>query len=266
MPAWIANPAVVQNVRGGIVASRQDIYEESSTQYFPLGTRLAHTDGRVFIYALAGASNISAGRVVQSAAVEAASEAANAALASNASAGATYLSITVAGANSAVTANEYADGYLKVEGGTYAGYLYEVSHHANIAANGTGTIYLKQPTKTALVAGNATFGLIKHPASGVITFPTTITGTLAGVAFINMTANYYGWIQTWGPASVLAFGTGTLGAPAYCSANTAGAVTVANAANGTDYAALVAIKPRVGVFMAATTANTVAPVFLTIAP
>jgi len=56
--------------------------------------------------------------------------------------------------------------------------------------------------------------------------PTTHTGACVGATTIDMTASYYGWFQTHGPAALLTDGTLTLVSPAVRSDGTAGAVEV----------------------------------------
>jgi hypothetical protein len=174
--------------------------EESSTQYFPLGARLELGDGRVFHYVKAGGSALAAGKLVQAPATDA-NDDGGIAIASNAAVGDN--SITITGPTGGLTANQYRDGFLVIDSGTNVGYVYRIDNHAAISAGASGVIYLKEEVKQALTAGTETVGLIKHPGDGVIVHPSPPTNPIVGVPVIDVTASYYFWAQTWGPAPVL---------------------------------------------------------------
>ena len=175
-----------------------------------LGTRGITPDGRVFRYVETGASDIAAGAVVQAAAGTAAHDKDLIVVA--AAAGATTVTINTSGT---YTEDQYKDGYMYINSGTGAGEVYRIK--SNTAVSGaTGMVLTLDELDglvTALTAGssNCEVGLSTNPYKDVIISPTTVSNVAIGVAPTPLTANYYGWIQTWGPASVLANAAGVIG-------------------------------------------------------
>jgi len=203
------------------VAYGQDGFTSSSTQLHPLGSRAVTKDGRVFRYAQAGAADTVAGSVYQSAA-PIANHLANTPPA--VAVGATSFSYTPGA--TAGAANLYAEGYLQVDTTPGNGYTYQVSGHAAISASTAFTLSLLDPIQVALTASSRV-GLVHNPYKNVIVNPTTATAAVAGVSPYVITTAQYGWLQTWGPASVLINGTPGVGIAVVISATTAGAVDVA---------------------------------------
>ena len=64
---------------------------------------------------------------------------------------------------------------------------------------------------TALTNGTHLAGLAVNTYSNVIISPTTVTNMAVGVAPRGLTTDYYGWLQTWGEAAVLANAAGVVG-------------------------------------------------------
>lgn len=199
----------------------QDGFTSSSDQKHPLGARAVTKDGRVFRYCQAGAADTVAGSVYQSAA-PIANHLANTPPA--VAVGATSFSYTPGA--TAGAANLYAEGYLQVDTTPGNGYTYQVSGHAAISASTAFTLVLVDPIQVALTTSSRV-GLVHNPYKNVIVNPTTATAAVAGVAPYVITTAQYGWLQTWGPASVLINGTPGVGIAVVISATTAGAVDVA---------------------------------------
>jgi len=213
MPVFFAEPE----------AYGQDGFTSSSTQIHELGRRAVTKDGRVFRYAQAGASDTVAGSVYQSAAPVANH------LAQTPPAvavGATSFAFTPGA--TAGAANLYAEGYLQVDTTPGNGYTYQVSGHAAISASTAFTLNLMpwDPIQVALTTSSRV-GLVHNAFKNVIINPTTATAAVAGVSPAIITSTQYGWLQTWGPASVLINGTPGVGIGVVISATTAGAVDVA---------------------------------------
>lgn len=213
MPVFVEDPS----------AFGQDGFTSSSSQIHELGRRAVTKDGRVFRYCVAGASDTVAGSVYQSAA-PIANHLANTPPA--VAVGAT--SFTYTPGNTAGAANLYAEGYLQVDTTPGNGYTYQVSGHAAITASTAFTLNLmpSDPIQVALTTSSRV-GLVHNPYKNVIVNPTTNTGVTSGVAGYVITTAQYGWLQTWGPASVLINGTPGVGIGVVISATTAGAVDVA---------------------------------------
>jgi hypothetical protein len=171
--------------------------------------------------------------------------------------------LTMALGATAAAENFYKDGYIKVEGGTNGiGQIFKLKGHAFVAASGTLTAEIYEPVVTT-TSGSEVLTLLANPYANVVIQPTTITAPAAGVTMVNfaaastasvVTPGYeqtatttwtqprYGWLQTWGLASVL-LDTSALVAGSGCIVGAvAGSVGVAVE---TD------IKQRVGVAMEA---------------
>lgn len=174
---------------------------ETSSQKQKLGTRAVLPDGRVFYYAQNSAAAItSAGQLVDGIAAVAAHDGdlATAALAAGSLTVTTTTSLTT-------TKDQYADGYLFVNDNAGQGEVYRVK--SNTAVDGaTGceiTIDESDGIRTALTTSSQ-FGLMYSPYKGVKVIDgdgTMTTGTI-GVTTIPVTASYYCWLQTSGPAAV----------------------------------------------------------------
>lgn len=199
----------------------QDIYTQTSTQQYELGTLRQYSDGRKFRYSLAGASNIAAGRLCQTAANVANHiyiSALTGSLGSN--------TVTATLGATLASANQYAEGWLAILDGTGAGQTYRIKSNAAAALSATITLTLYDPLAVA-ISTDTHIALIANMYNGTIISPTTRTGIITGVTPIAVTAAYYFWQETCGPASVLAENTSTdmtVGENVEASTNTAGAV------------------------------------------
>lgn len=184
---------------------------QTSAQKHKLGTRMSFDDGRVFRYSEVGAADIAAGAVVQAPA-GIANHDMDLAIATAAS-GVTSLTVTLGA--TAATANQYKDGYIYLNDGTGAGegHVYKIKSNAAGSSSGTCVITLEEddPTVTAVTNGTTLVGLAVNPYSNVIISPPTVSNVAVGVAPRALTTEYYGWLQTWGPASVLANAAGVIG-------------------------------------------------------
>ena len=189
-----------------------------TSQIHPYGTRMVLPDGRVFYYGQTDGAQ-PAGAICQSA-VRVANHDMDLAV-NTAAAGAKSLSVTVGG--TAVTANQYADGYVYVNDGTGEGHIYKIRQHDAISSSGSGTINLYDGDAIVVAFEAATIvGLAKNPYKDFIVFPTTATGHPVGVAATDFDDDDYGWLQTWGPAAVLCDVAFVIGNHVRVSDNTAG--------------------------------------------
>lgn len=218
----------------------QDTFTSTADQYHALGTLAMTADGRRFRYCQVGASDLVAGNLIQGAA-PIANHLANTPPA--VAVGATSFSYTPGA--TAGAANLYAEGFLQVDTTPGNGYTYQVSGHAAISSSTAFTLYLKDPIQVALTTSSRV-GLMPNAWKNVIQTPTTITAKVVGVAPAALTATYYGWLQTYGPCSVLINGTPAITAPVINGATTAGSVDVWTAA-AQPTANLVGFMMQVGV-------------------
>ena len=107
-----------------------------------------------------------------------------------------------------VTANQYAGGFIVVSVTPGLGQVFKIKSHAAYTA-AAATFLLEDPVQVALTT-TSRLDFVVNPYNGVIVTPATLTGTPVGVAVNAITASYYGWLQTWGPAPVTADAGGAI--------------------------------------------------------
>lgn len=218
----------------------QDIFSPNTVQQHVLGTRLTLVDGRVFRYAQAGAVDLVAGNLLQQALPIPNHLALTSVIAAI---GAT--STTVTPGATAGAANLYAEGYLGIDTTPGNGLTYRIAGHPAIVASTAFTLTLDEPISVAFTAATR-YGLMANLYKNVLQSPSTKTGAIVGVAPVVIAAASFGWVQTWGAASVLINGTPATTAPVMNSVTTAGAVDVWTAA-GQVIASYVGEMLQVGV-------------------
>lgn len=204
---------------GGIPSTIDPFLEDETNQQFPLGTLLI--DGqRWYRYSLAGGSSLVAGNMLGAKAVISGhtDEALN-----SAAKGAGVVKLTPS--STAITANEYRDGYLNINDDTGEAYALRVlSHLAETTGSTEFDVNVIDPVSVTLGAG-ATGTLVQSPYGEVIQVAaTTRVGMAVGAACAVVTNAQFGWIQTKGPASILTAGTLVIGNDVVVPTGTAGAV------------------------------------------
>ncbi len=192
---------------GPVTIAAQGIREESSSALHTLGSYVETSDGRGFRYAKVGATATVAGKVYQGPALDATNMQPSGGLSVAAAAiGATSV-VTTSTVTLAV--NQLAQGFLSVVITPGQGYTYRVKGNT-VASAAVTTFTLDDPLEVALTTSSKII-VAPHPYDGVIIEPGTPTARIAGVAPTIITAAYYGWLQTKGPAAVLFTGTGAAG-------------------------------------------------------
>ena len=193
----------------------------TTTKKHRIGTRMFLQDGRVFRFAKAGEA-IGAGMLVQTP-LAAADHDMDLPVQANAAVGATSIKVTIA--TTAVTKDQYEDGYCYINDGAGEGHVYRITAHAAAAA-GTVTIPFvpEDVVAEALTAATSLCGLAANPYNGVLLYNTTPDGCPVGVAATEIASGSYGWVQTWGWASLLVNGTQVLGKCAVPGLTTSGSV------------------------------------------
>jgi len=184
---------------------QQGLFEISSTAKHAVGTRMQLADGRVFYYAKAGASALAAGKLNFSVATVSGHEDVDVSAQS-----AFDKQVTVTVNTTAVTANQYAEGWISTRQTSGLGQFRKIrSNTATTETTGTSVLTLYDPLTAALLAtGQA--DLIANPQLGVIESATE-EQLPAGVPLVAVTASYYFWNQTWGLCNVLSNGAIPLG-------------------------------------------------------
>lgn len=205
---------------------------------FEIGDRMVGDNGRVWVYALAGTSNLVVGNILQAPAEDTNDENITP---TATSAGATSITTST---TMTVTANQYAGGYVTVTVTPGLGETYRIASHAAYTA-AAATFNLEEPIITALTTSSR-LDFVANPYNGVIQAPTTPTGMLVGAAVNNITASRYGWIQVAGPCNVLADAAGVTLATGDVSLSNATAGAVESWVSG---------QPKVGRAMTGITAS-----------
>jgi hypothetical protein len=184
---------------------QQGLFSESATPNHSIGTRMQLADGRVFYYMSAGGAlavaKLCASKAPQTNHIELTGTGATAA------AGDFSIAVTVGA--TAVTANEYAEGFLYTNLSDGLGYHYKIKAHTSASSAGVVTVTLYDPIQVATTTSTE-LSFRYNPFYGV-TVQATITDPMCGIPPRAFTSAYYGWIQTWGQAVVLSGDTATAG-------------------------------------------------------
>lgn len=182
-----------------------------------LGTLAYDSHGRKLRWVKAGGSNVSRGKLQ----LAPAPKTNHHDIAVNtAEQGDTTIDVTPGA--TAVTANEYAGGYVVVNDDTGEGIAYEIDSHPASDASTEFTVTLSEAIKVAFGA-DTTVTLVHNPFNGVVE-GTSQTQTPVGVAANSISSGEYGWVIVEGVAPALADATIDLGATVVAGSSTAGAV------------------------------------------
>jgi len=206
-----------------------DPYAESAKQLFPLGTKAVQGD-RAWRYCKNSAAALTVvGSALQAPAaihtdctedvVVAASEGETYAIGSN---DITITSTANIAAAPWSTVDGAKEGYIMINGGTGIGQCRKIKGHT--AASGTSTfiVYVYDGWNVAPIAGDSECGIIENPYASVVV-AAALTTIPIGVNPIAVTASYYFWAQTGGPAAVMCHAAIPVGTMAICG-TTAGEV------------------------------------------
>ncbi len=196
--------------------------QTTSAQRQVLGAEMVFADGRKYRYVENGGTAIGEGLVVASEA-PAGNHDEDLVVATSGSAGGTTIGVTL-GATAAAK-DLYAEGYLFSNlASTTPHEMYKIKGHPLIASSGTGTITIDEPDgfQTAITAGTDTVGLIKSPYKDVVVAPAAVAGRFVGATTADLEADYFGWVQVSGLASIKIDGTPAVGTLVGASSNHAG--------------------------------------------
>lgn len=225
----------------------------SSVKYCPLGTRGVTADGRVYYYALNGATALLVGDLVQSAPVDKLAIASNDPGIDTQDVTSTWRSLRVSATGStwiapAVIKDEYQDGFIVVENSTMTnvpGQMVRIK--SNTQANDTSSTGAEYYTELTFAEDDGfkggadtdvTIQVIRNPYYAVVPYAAvaTFVGKPLGIPMCAIPASYYFWLQTWGAAVVRNQGTSVLGAilsPSRISTGTTGTVEPMESATNT---------------------------------
>ena len=185
---------------GDTAQPKQNVYEQSATQNYAVGTKLVYAD-REFHYAKNGADALTIGRMnVGSVMVTDVENLAQATSGADQEIGDVQILMDVATGGTWVE-NEYAEGYLLINDATGEGEIYRVLANKIRSTDTLMDVLLETPLRTAWAIGTEVT-MIKNKWYGVVVSPTTASGAFAGVNLVAVTAAYYCWLQTKGYAPV----------------------------------------------------------------
>lgn len=212
-----------------MLAARQQIYDQDARTVFlnansgseALGQVAETSDGRVFQYTRAGASNLAAGLLTQTSATTAnditQTGTANAI-------GSNVITYTVGA--TAVTQDQFAQGYFAVTVGPGQNVYQVIGNTAVASAGGSITVTLEDPLTIATTTASK-FTLMPHPnADSIVTPGSGNAIPCNGVPNVAVTATYYYWSQIGGYAAVLADGAITKATGAVTSLSVSGAAAI----------------------------------------
>lgn len=217
---------------GFVNVTAQDLYTSRPTPANDMMIGQIGVDaraGKYYRYALAGASALVAGNLLQEAVND--TTYANMTVGTAAAAGDRYIQVT--NGTATITSEQFRGGTIHVytAGTVPVGDEYTITKiTGTLTTGGALKVYVDRPLRYAFTT-SAKVNMKRSPWSGVIQFPaTTQTGIPVGVAIYPIAAGEYGWVQTHGPCAVLSDGsTFAVGSDLSTPSGTAGAVTVGTA-------------------------------------
>ncbi len=195
-----------------------------TNQRWPYGTQLLLQDGRKYRFAIAGASPLVIGDMIQAAA-----NVANHVDTTAAANAADARTLTTTLGATAATLDQYFQGYgiISVTPGAGQVYVFDTTPVVASAGSFVGTLAAGHAIRVALTT-TSRVDLIKNPYDNVIQSPvTTATGVAVGVAVTAIAASAFGWLQTRGITAILTSGTVLLGAEVIVPSLAAGSVNAA---------------------------------------
>lgn len=247
-----------------MLAARQSIYEQDARQTMnatsvltgsafsvstPLGTIAETPDGRIYQYALAGATSLLAGKLT----TQPATTANHVTQTGTANAiGTTSVTYTIGG--TAATLDQYKGGYLAVNVGPGQN-SYLITGNTVSAGSATITVRLADGGLTVATTTSSKFSLYPNPFNLTVITTSAATQPCTGVPNVAVTNGYYYWSQVQGYATVLSDGVIGKNSGAIVSASVNGAAVV----EGTS-----AVTQRIGYAPEATVDTTYLPLVLTL--
>ena len=113
------------------------------------------------------------------------------------------------------TKNGAAEGYIMINGGTGIGQCRKIKGHTAAVSTNTFIVYVHDAWNVAPIAGDSECGIIENPYASVVV-AAALTTIPIGVNPIAVTASYYFWCQTGGPAAVATNAAIPVGTMAIC--------------------------------------------------
>ena len=180
-------------------------YAESATQLFPLGTKLIQGE-RIWRYCKAGATGLNIAAPLSSAPAVHADQQEDIGCGAASAIGSYTVSLTSTADLDGSPNDEddtFKDGYWHVNDANGQGQCYKIKSNEGFSGTAESIFTLYDPITIATTTDTQS-GLIMNPYYKVVVCPTAATmGMCCGVPQLAVTASYYFWSQTGGPASVV---------------------------------------------------------------
>jgi len=220
-----------------------NLYEDSSTQDRPIGSRATHeATGRSFRYADFGGT-ITSGHVLAPDFSDHGLADTDGPIDSTSDlAAATTTILMDNSAFASIAVNQFGGGLMQFTGDDGLGEQYLIKEHT-VSANTDEVTFTMYDGKVTAVTTDTDLAIIPPLWRQLVGATLATDAICTGQAPRGHTAAYFGWVQTWGPAVCLADGAVTLGACVYLSDGEAGTVQVAG---GGGSAATDIIEPFIG--------------------
>ncbi|MCH8253125.1 MAG: hypothetical protein IID36_11795 [Planctomycetes bacterium] len=110
-----------------------------------------------------------------------------------------------------IAINDFDEGYIHIDDDAGQGVMYAITSHPLVAGAGLFTVPLAGDEVVQVAMTTATtVTLLQNPYKGALVTATPATGLIIGCGISVIAVSGFGWIQTYGPASVLLDGTSTL--------------------------------------------------------
>ncbi len=186
-------------------------FNNYAARRWPLGTRAMLQDGRRYVFAAAGATALIRGDLQQSEVPDADHDT----LAVQAAGAVGDRTISFTNGSDEIEANLYADGFVATEAvaGIGEGMTLKIElTHGVLAASSTQVLPLAAGYGLPFAINTSdTLTLIKNPYEDNIITAAPPTAMVTGVACSAVPIDNWGWLQTWGPTTVLIDNTVVIG-------------------------------------------------------
>lgn len=200
----------------------QDVRSTSTTRGgTSLGQYGGTPDGRIYRWGLAGAVDLSPGKVAVTPAIV--TNHINVVVA--AAVGTNEFTVTATLGATAATADQYAGGFLTVNDAAGEGISYLIEGNSAAASSGVITVSLAEPVKVALTTSSEVT-LHVNPMADLVIAPGAVANQAVGVPNVLVDDLDYAWLQVRGYCSVLSDGVIGKGSGAILSDAVNGAVEV----------------------------------------
>lgn len=208
----------------GPVPSGQTVFCSSGTKFHEFGAEFRDAFGRRFRYVGAGGTALVVGNLIQSV-----PEVADHQVRTPVAAAIGDKTITISIAGTAVTADQYLEGFAIIETTPGFGYTYPIRSHPTADASASAVVFTLQPGWEIVIAltTSSRVTIVANPCQDVIQSPTSESGAVIGVCQFIIAANEFGWVGIKGAFGVLMHSTAPgVGLSVARSDQTAGAAEV----------------------------------------